>query len=101
MTELLDQLRPHTTAAHVREDGTIEAWFTFTRCGAEDYQLGWVIDVDRRSVRKLLDYDGWVRCDMTAAAILAAVARKEKRDTRRCFPGFPEWHCTGVKHEEL
>jgi hypothetical protein len=94
---LVDQLRACTTAAHAREDGTIEAWFTFTRRDAKDYQLGWVIDPDRRRVRKLLDYDGWVRCDMTPAAILAAVERKEKRDSRRCFPGFPEYWCMGVQ----
>lgn len=93
---LLDQLRPHTTAAHVREDGTIEAWLTFER-KAGAYPLGWVVDPVGRRVRRLLDYDGWVLCEMTADGILSAVEVSEMAVTRRAWPAAAAYWCMGVR----
>ena len=92
---LADQLQPHTYPARLRGDGTIEAWFTFKRA-AGAYPLGWVIDADKGRLRRLLDYDGWLYCDMTPAAILAAVEESERQVTRRAWPDMPEYWCTGV-----
>lgn len=94
---LVDELRSVTRAVHLRNDGTIEAVFTFVRRDSPAVDLGWVIDPARRRVRKLLDYGGWTCCRMTVAGILDAIERAERRDTRRCFPGFPEYWAERVK----
>ena len=46
--------------------------------------------------RRLLDYDGWLYCAMTPAAILDAIEASERDRTRRFWPDSPSAHVSEV-----
>lgn len=91
---MIDDLAP-VAVTRLRDHG-VEAWFTFRTPGGS-FQLGWLIDPDNGRLRRLLDYDGWLYCAMTPAAILDAIEDSERERTRRCWPDSPAAHVIDVQ----